>query len=155
MADWMWVGSLSGMMVSAIFAWKSVYTEEYDQWVIKLMMTCSSILWTVIGFILWSELEPQHPCSRMLLAWCIMEIIVGVFGPCSLYWSRCYDLTISLLFLLIWRYLKKNTTKDIVNLGREYSQWHPRLRPQWPRWHLVPAQNKWITDDNVRFQIRI
>lgn len=42
-------------------------------------------LWTVFGFILWSDMDPRHPCSKMVLSWSIVESVLACFGFCCAY----------------------------------------------------------------------
>ena len=76
---------------------------------LELLLLTFNTLWTVFGVILWTEMDPQHPSTSIVLIWCIIQGTFGVLAPCcvrAVYRSRAvFDV------LYIWKRFVKALPK--------------------------------------------
>ena len=76
---------------------------------LELLLLTFNTLWTVFGVILWTEMDPQHPSTPIVLIWCIIQGTFGVLAPCcvrAVYRSRAvFDI------LYIWKRFAKALPK--------------------------------------------
>jgi len=105
--SWILVAGLSHFMMISIGILMCCRPERscvissdpsYEEWPMQYsllfigMADLFSVLWLVFGFINWSQMDPDHVCSKMVLSWSIIEIFFSCF-PCvtvCCYYRFCF-----------------------------------------------------------------
>ena len=79
--SWMFVGAITDIMVPFV-SYVLVLNEQAGMQFLILSSILFEFLWSVFGFILYSNMDSGHSCSKMVLSWSIIQILWTISGIC-------------------------------------------------------------------------
>ena len=89
MNSWLFVGPITDMFAICIFCMSTLNAgTSFDHVCSNCFIVVSSLtfntVWSVFGFILYADMEPQHACSITVLSWSIFQMISALLVCCGM-----------------------------------------------------------------------